>query len=98
MYVKFGRFRRVVSKGKVFHRGSLELDKDSADFYFTMGLRMLIKKKKAKVVVLTPDEAKKLGVKAKSAVSFTTAEYGACISEAVIEVLKQAVKNKWRPK
>lgn len=98
MYVKIGRFRKVTVDGKVFYKAPMELDKDSADFFFMMGLRMLIKKKKAKVVVVPIDEAKRLGIKAEKSVEYSDAEYNYFVSEAVNEVLKQAVKNKWKVK
>lgn len=92
MYVKVGKFRKV--RGKKFYTARLELDRKSADRLFGLGLRLLIKAEKAKVTVLTPDEAKALGIKPGKIVKISKADYNACISAAVVEALKEKIASK----
>jgi len=91
MHIKVGRFRKAKDG---MWTAPVELDKQAADSLFNLGMRALIAEKKAKVVVLTPDEAKKLGIKPKKSVEISDTDYNACISWAMVEALKDYIKGK----
>ena len=95
MYINVGKFKKQKDG---MYQAPVELDKEASDILFRIGLRLLISQKKLKVMVLTPEEAKKSSIKAKKSVEIEEADYNSFIVEAMMDVIKQAVKKEWKPK